>query len=202
MHTIVRQDILAGDIILGDVYSLISRHGAAHARAASQLHILARTPFQSRPARRIHSRGSAILFLAACRATLILGDRGHKGRRVGWWVNEKRKVRFSPFEFVAGTKIPLLFLLMPALSLLLVLPIPRFRFTFPPPPPLPSPHILSLLSATFVPRYSFPSCSESAWISYLLSSLRARSESASLSYFWDNERTIETKSIDELTRLV
>jgi len=172
VHTIVRQDILAGDIILGDVYSLISRHGAAHARAASQLHILARTPFQSRPARRIHSRGSAILFLAACRATLILGDRGHKGRRVGWWVNEKRKVRFSPFEFVAGTKIPLLFLLMPALSLLLVLPIPRFPFSSPPtpPPPLPS-HPILAFSHGFVPRYSFPSCSESAWISYLLSSL-------------------------------
>lgn len=41
--------------------------------------------------RRIHSRGSAILFLAACRATLILGDRGHKGRRVGRLAGEREE---------------------------------------------------------------------------------------------------------------
>lgn len=48
------------------------------------------SPFQSRPGR-IHSRGSAILFLAACRATLILGDRGHKGRRVGRLAGEREE---------------------------------------------------------------------------------------------------------------
>jgi len=147
--------------------------------------------------RRIHSHGSAILFLAACRATLILGDRGHKGRRVGRLAGEREEKspllsiwirrRDENTPFVSSNACPF--------SLSLVLPIPRFCFISSRPA---NPPLLPSLSVAFVPRSSFPSCSGPTRASYPLHPRQnARPKSAPLSCFWDNERTVETKSIDD-----
>lgn len=137
--------------------------------------------------RRIHSRGSAILFLAACRATLILGDRGHKGRRVGRLADEREEKspllsiwirrRDENTPFVSSNACPF--------SPPRVPPVPSSFSLHPPPQPHPlSP---SLLTA-FVPRSSFPSCPEPAWGPPAYPPLsrpdgNARPESAPLSCF-------------------
>lgn len=151
--------------------------------------------------RRIHSRGSAILFLAACRATLILGDRRHKGRRVGRLAGEREEKspllsiwirrRDENTPFVSSNAC----LFSPPRS-----SHPSFSFHPLPLPPPPNPPFSPSLSVAFVPRSSFPSCFKLARVPPpppLHLRRNARPESVPLSCFWDNERTVETKSIDD-----
>lgn len=129
------------------------------------------------------ARGSAILFLAACRATLILGDRGHKGRRVGRLAGEREEKspllsiwirrRDENTPFVSSNACPF--------SLLLAsLPVPPSRV-----PPF--------LSAPNPTRVALPRPRRDA-----------RPESAPLSCFGDNERTTSKRSplTTQSTRLV
>lgn len=143
--------------------------------------------------RRIHSHGSAILFLAACRATLILRDRGHKGRRVGRLVGEREEKspllsiwirrRDENTPFVSSNACPF--------SPPRILPsLPSFCLPF---------H--TALVPCFQPRsYRVPLFLRTRAglpLPSLLPWQNARPESAPLSCFWDNERTVETKSIDD-----